>query len=352
MSKIGIIGDFHVGGRNDSIHLMNYQLKFLNDQFVPYLLKHKITDFVCLGDLFDRRQYTNHKTLDVWKEKFFDPLLTSGIKMHVLVGNHDCPFKHTLKANTIDLFLSHYDNIVIYDTPKTYILGENSFSFIPWICQDNESDVNEFIKSSKDSICFGHLELVGFDMYVGHTATEGMSKDVFKSFSMVYSGHYHHRSHSDNIYYTGSPFEFTWADYDDQKGFLILDTVSHSKRFIRNEYSLFHKIEWNDENQGTSYWKSFDTSDLCGKYVKLVVVKKTDPYQFDLLVDQLYNCGAADFKIVEEFCDIYVDDDDIATEDSLSLVESYIDQANIDADKPKLKSMMKSLYLEAMSTLE
>ena len=40
--------------------------------------------------------------------------------------------------------------------------------FIPWICDDNYEDSIETIKNSTSDICFGHLEIKGFEMHKGH----------------------------------------------------------------------------------------------------------------------------------------------------------------------------------------
>ena len=125
--RIAVLGDMHIGSRNASPITSAFQLKFFEDQFFPYLKKHKIDTILQSGDLFDSRRFSNHVILNEWKKRFFDPLQEAGIKFNVLLGNHDIALKNTLKVNTPSLFLSEYDNITIYDTPT-----EVSYDDMSW----------------------------------------------------------------------------------------------------------------------------------------------------------------------------------------------------------------------------
>jgi DNA repair exonuclease SbcCD nuclease subunit len=355
MSKIAILGDIHLGARNDSPHVMKYQLDILRNRFIPFLTKHKITEVICLGDLFDRRQYTNHRTLDRWMDEFFNPLQWAKIKFHLILGNHDLSLRNSLKVNSPSLFLSHYENIIIHDTPIDVEIGGNDFLILPWICAENYDISMDTIANSKSSVAFGHLELSGFEMNRGQVAVEGMSAEIFSRFEYVFSGHYHHKSDDGKIHYLGSPFEFTWGDHDDHRGFHVFDTESFDLEFIENDSTLFQRYEYNDKDKDSSYWKTFDLSNAKGKFVKLVVSHKSDTYQFDRLLDLFYNCDSADFKVIEDvsgFDSDVVDDDDLSLEDSMSLVDTYIDASEFDGNKESLKHLMKALYVESLSILE
>ena len=61
--------------------------------------------------------------------------------------------------------------------------------------------------------------------------------------------------------------------------------------------------------------------------------------------------GAYEVKIIEDFSEINAENvsDEIMenTEDTMHLVEKYIDDIDTDLDKNRFKDIMKSLYVEA-----
>jgi hypothetical protein len=60
-------------------------------------------------------------------------------------------------------------------------------------------------------------------------------------------------------------------------------------------------------------------------------------------------------KIIEDMSDLEsdaVDDDGIEMQDTISLIESYIDQVDTNLDNKKMKSFMKTLYTEALEVIE
>jgi DNA repair exonuclease SbcCD nuclease subunit len=93
--KIILLGDLHLGVRNDSLVFAENQLQFM-DEMLEYAKKQKIDTIFQLGDVFDRRKYTNHAVVDLWKRRFFDKIKELGIQFHILLGNHDVMYKNTL----------------------------------------------------------------------------------------------------------------------------------------------------------------------------------------------------------------------------------------------------------------
>lgn len=350
--KIALVGDIHLSARNDSLVVMNHQINFFENELFPYLKKHKIKTVLTCGDLFDRRKYTNHVVLNTWKARVFNYMRDNDIKFHVMIGNHDCPWANTLDANSPSLMLREYDNIIVHDEPKEIMLGKTKAALIPWMCKDNYTACVDTMQFTDAQVCFGHFDIQGFEMHRGQVSTEGLTTDAFKKFDMVISGHYHAKSQKGNITYLGTPYGMTWADAGDWRGFYTFDTSTRDLQFIRNPVDIFNKITWDDKGKGADYIKGFDTSGLENTFVKVVVVSKTDPYSFDKFCDRLYNMSLADLKIIEDMSDLEadaVDDDELELEDTMSLVDTYCDSVDTDVDKEKLKTLMKSLYVEALS---
>lgn len=354
MSKIALITDIHLGVKKSSELFAEYQWKFFDEQFIPTIVSRGIKEVIVLGDTFDNRKETNNKIVDFWLKTLWPKLESLGITVHMIVGNHDIASKNTLDVNTPNIFLSGYKNIKIYDKPATVELGGNDFLFVPWICDDNYKDCINAIKASKCSVVFGHFEFVGFDMGAGQIADHGMDHKLLSKYEYVFSGHYHHKSKKDNVIYLGNPFEFTWGDYDDPRGFHIFDTKDFSLEFIQNTEKMFVKFMYDDEGESNEYWKTFDVSAASGKHLRLVTVMKTDQYQYDRLVEACYNSGAADFKIVDSKIDVDVDIDveEIEHHGTADFIVDYIKEINtLPFERELLVSYMRQKYTEAVDTL-
>ena len=229
--KVALITDQHFGARNDSIHFLDFYEKFYKECFFPTLDSLGISTVLILGDTFDRRKYINFYSYKRAREMFFDKLAERDVQVYMLAGNHDTYFKNTNDVNSPELLLQEYNNITVIDTPQTIHLNyENAMHDIcmmPWICLENYENSMAEMKNTSAKLCMGHFEIEGFTMHRGMVSEGGLNRDIFGKFDMVFSGHYHHRSHSDNIHYLGNPYELTWQDYGDTRGFHIFDIDIH-----------------------------------------------------------------------------------------------------------------------------
>lgn len=344
--KICVLGDLHLGARNASPILCEYQLKYFETELFPYILEHKISTILQLGDLFDSRKFSNHVILYAWKQRFFNFLEEHNIEFITLLGNHDLAYKHSLSVSSTELFLNSYKNIKIIKSPQDTSICGVPFLLVPWICDENSNTVKSMIRDTDAIFCAGHFEFSGFEMQKGVSAHGETDTKDFDKFDLVFSGHYHTRSKKKNILYTGIPYEMTWADYDDQKGFHIFDAKTHKISFIKTKTSLFHRIEY-DDSDGL---KRMYVNSLKDAYVKVVVVNKTDPSHFDKFITNILLENPADLKIT----DIKIEFDDIDTGDMLKLddtktmITKFISQIETDLDKDVLGEYMHTLYINAL----
>jgi DNA repair exonuclease SbcCD nuclease subunit len=350
--KIALVTDTHFGARSDSLPFDNFFRKFYNEVFFPTLARERITTVIHLGDCFDRRKYINFNILKNCREYFFNELEERGMVVHMLAGNHDTYFKNTNEVNSLDLLLNEYNNIVTYDSPDTLQLDNFSILMMPWICADNYAECMDAIKNSTAPVLMGHLELAGFVMHKGMASEGGMDPKIFDKFDLVCSGHFHHRSRNKNIQYLGNPYEMTWNDYDDPRGFHILDTKTQELTFIENPYRMFVRYVYDDAKVDPD---SIDASMFAEKMVKLVVANKNDFYKFDQLIDRLYKQNLLELKIIEDFSEFEAEalgDENLDIEDTMSLLNSFVDTTETDADKPRIKTLLKELYVEAQNQEE
>lgn len=315
--------------------------KFYSEVFFPTLRERNIKTIYQFGDLFDRRKYVNFYTLEQCRKYFFDKMIEEDIKMTTLLGNHDIFWREQLTVNSPSLLLENYkSHIEIIDKP----IRRYFYDIIPWMCKDNEKEILSFIEQSKNPFCFGHFELKGFEMMKGIENHDGMDRALLSKYQKVFSGHFHTRSDKDNVMYLGTPYELFWSDYSDPKGFYILDDETNEVEFIQNKDPMFVKFYYDDSKA-----VDIDTSQVKDRYVKLVVLNKKDFSAFDKVVDGLYNNNPAELKIIEDMSEFEadVDDDNLNIEDTLSLLSDYVDAVETNADKEKLKSILRELYVEA-----
>jgi DNA repair exonuclease SbcCD nuclease subunit len=352
--KLAIITDQHFGARNDSVNFINFYEKFYTGTFFPKLLENNINTLLILGDTFDRRKYINFFSLKKTKEMFFDRLKELNIQVHMLAGNHDTYFKNTNEVNSVDLLLREYENVSVIDEPTTIVVDDTPICMMPWICPENYEDSMKVMRETNAEICMGHFEIEGFQMFRGVKSDEGFSPDIFNKFDLVFSGHYHHKSSAGNIHYLGNPYELTWSDFNDDRGFHFFDTSTRLLEFVKNPNSIFYKINYDDSiEDAIKYYSNLDLENYKDTYVKVIVTNKTNPFLFDMFLNNLYKVAPIDVSIVEDNIDLTegLEDDIISeAEDTLTILNKYVDNVQVDGiDNAKLKNILKMIYVEALN---
>jgi DNA repair exonuclease SbcCD nuclease subunit len=341
--RVAIITDQHFGARKNSKLFHDYFLKFYNDVFFPTLEEHGINTVVDMGDTFDSRKGIDFSALSWAKNNYYDRLREMGVKIHTIVGNHTAYYKNTNSVNAVDLLLREYDNVTVYSDPTEVMLGQLPVLFIPWINQENEANTLKLIEKTTCLCAMGHLELQGFRVNKQIVMEHGLDGKLFEKFKRVYSGHYHTRSDNGTVFYLGNPYEMFWNDVNDTRGFHIFDTETVTHEPVNNPYRLFYNIYYEDTN-----YQTFDTREYENKIARIIVRKKTDIKKFEKFVDKLYSSGVAELKIVENFVVQESEDfEAFESEDTLSILNRYIEEAEISLDKSVIKKMVQEIYQEA-----
>lgn len=348
--RIAILNDTHCGIRNSSDIFLKHADNFYSKVFFPYLLENNIKQIVHLGDYYDHRKFVNFKALNHNRKIFLDKLRDYGIAMDVIPGNHDTYYKNTNELNSLKELLGHYMNeIHIVMEPTVMKYGSLRMALLPWINSENYEDSMSFIRNCRADILGAHLELSGFNLMKGIVNKHGMDHKLFNRFEMVLSGHFHTKSKKDNIIYLGSQMEFFWSDVNDSKAFHVLDTETRELTAVHNPHTLFEKIVYDDTN--TDY-NTIEVDHLDNKFVKIIVVNKKDQFIFDRFIDRIQNRKIYELKIAEtfdEFIGENVDDESISVEDTSSLLDSYVESADTELDKDRIKINMRNLLTEAQA---
>ena len=342
MTLIACLTDTHYGCKKGSKHLHDHFELFYKNVFFPALEEHGIKTVIHMGDAFDNRKSIDFWGLDWTRRVVLEPLRK--YEVHMIVGNHDMFLRNSTEINAPQLLLKDYPNIKTYSSPTNTKVGGIDMTFIPWICTENHEETMNVIKKSKAKVAMGHLELQGFRVNKNLIMEDhGLDSNIFSKFTKVFSGHYHTRSDNGRIFYLGNPYEMYWTDVNDTRGFHIFDTETLEHTPINNPYKLFYNLYYED----TPY-QTFDAREYENKIVKIIVRKKTKAKDFEKFVDKLYTAGIQDLKIIENFEiqeseDFQVDEE----ENTISILNRYIDESEVQFDKNIIKGILQNLYKEA-----
>ena len=340
--KVALLTDTHWGARKSSRFLHDYFELFYKNIFFPTLEKEGITTVIHLGDAFDNRKGIDFWGLDWTKRVILEPL--SKYDVHMIVGNHDIFLRNSTELNAQELLLQEYPNIKTYSSPQTVNIGGLDIMMIPWICEVNEKQTFEELKRTKAKVAMGHLELQGFAVNKTMVMEDhGLKPDIFDKFKRVYSGHFHTRSTNGTVYYLGNTYQMFWSDVKDERGFHIFDTETLKHTPINNPYELFHIIYYEDNSH-----QMLDASRYENKIVKIIVRKKSRPQDFEKYIDKLYSAGVQELKIVENHIIEEIEDfEGCEEENTLSILNRYIDESEVSHDKTTIKNILQEIYKEA-----
>tara|TARA_Y100001963_G_scaffold151250_1_gene233757 strand:- start:730 stop:1770 length:1041 start_codon:yes stop_codon:yes gene_type:complete len=341
--KVAIITDQHFGFKKGSKLFHEYFQKFYEEVFFPILQERSIDTVIDMGDTFDSRKGIDLYSLNWSQKNYFDRLRDMGIHLTSIVGNHTAYYKNTNEINTIDLILREYDNIDVISQPEERQFDKLKVLFIPWISTDEKESSHAAIKKSKCKVAMGHLELNGFYAHHGYTMDSGAEIEPFKKFTKVFSGHFHTRSNDGKIYYLGNPYEMYWNDCNDKRGFHIFDTDTLALETINNPFQMYRIIFYDDTPRQLFKFKEYKN-----KIVKLIVKRKSSKKEYERFVDSLSAANPYDLKIVEKIDGTGLDDTIVEqTEDTMTLLDKYVDDLETNLDRIRIKSIIKNIYQEA-----
>jgi len=351
-TKIGrcaILADTHFGARADSPVFHDYFMRFYEDVFFPFLAKNNIKVVLHLGDFTDRRKYINFVTLNRLRNYFVRRLHELGITLICTVGNHDTFYKNTNEINSLQELFFDNPNIIILTEAEEVMFDGTKVLLVPWINENNIEKTLQLIKETDAKICFGHLELKGFLMNRGQKSEIGFDAAIFEKFDLVASGHFHHKSDNGKIFFLGTPYELNFADINDPRGFHTWEIDTTELDFYQNPHKMFYKIYYDDKDKPLEILTKKITDKYQGTHVKVIVQNRTNPNNFDKFMECLFSMLPADVKIEEDLSldegseEMVVD----MTEDTLTILNKYVDCLEIDTDKEKIKEELRTLYIEA-----
>jgi DNA repair exonuclease SbcCD nuclease subunit len=356
---IAICGDIHFGQRNFNKDVFAQQMMFFEEQFFPYLLENNIKFVVQVGDLFHDRNKIDWYIYNQINQRFLQWFDDNEVKLHLILGNHDLYTKSSLDHNSLSESTKSFKNVIVHDTVDKLVYQKYTLGFVPWIV-----DYKKYNLPDKCDICFGHFDLVGFPMMKGISSKEGLDYTVFKKYKQVYSGHYHCKSETDNVMMVGTPYQLTFNDYNEEKGFYVLDD-NFNYQYIDNTINpRFIKMYYED---GIITVVGLDIDDEISKedaialvknnYCRLYIKKADDQLALENFHASLIMNSCANYKIdmvnlvdvIEDYdseiFDEKFDEEDTTVQLILGCVEGMTFDVNL--DKNLLKELIKIEYKDA-----
>ena len=342
MTLIACITDTHWSFKKSSRHFHDYFELFYKNVFFPTLENYGIKTIIHMGDAFDNRKSIDFWGLEWTRRVILEPLRDYDV--HMIIGNHDIFLRNSTEINSPSLLLRDYPNIKTYSSPTNTVIDGVNMTLIPWICSENYDETMKVIEKSKAKIALGHLELNGFKVNSNMTMEDhGLNSTIFDKFERVYSGHFHTRSDNGKIFYLGNPYEMYWSDVNDTRGFHLIDTETLEHTPVNNPYKMFYNIYYEDTPH-----QLIDVTQYENKIVKVIVRKKTKQKDFDKFIDKLYTAKIQELKIIENF-EIQENVDFEVTEDenTLMILNRYIDESEFEFDKTRIKTIFQDIYKQA-----
>jgi DNA repair exonuclease SbcCD nuclease subunit len=169
----------------------------------------------------------------------------------------------------------------LYSTDEDLKKDENGmFKFLPYT-------KNEELIPKEGEILFTHIPIADFSFDNAYHATEkhAFKKDLFSSFSLVFTGHFHRHQSQKNIVYVGSPVQMNFGEEGQKKGFVVFDTGNLSWEFIHYQEAPTYK---------TIDIRNFTNFNPRNKFVGVRIDEKIE--NLVKLKKILYEKGALDIK--------------------------------------------------------
>jgi hypothetical protein len=255
--KIFMLGDLHLGVRNNSMDWAKIQSDYLINHFFKQVDKAGFDPeqdiLMQFGDWNHVRESTNIRiwqtSLDIAKK--LSDKFKKGI--YIILGNHDVYYKDRTDTHSLKGFDLMFPNIKIFEQPEIVTVnGSTKILMLPWV--ESESGITQIIKDNNSAdYVFCHADIKGFDLNSFTKLHHGLDPKDLVNFKKIYSGHIHIRQEKKNMLYLGTPYEMDRGDRGNAKGFYTLD-VSKSK----------HTEEFYPNNVSPNYLK-WDITELLSK---------------------------------------------------------------------------------------
>lgn len=350
MNKVLIIGDLHIGARNNSGVFLEFMKNYFTKELYPLIESEGVTHVIQLGDTLDKRKSIDFTVSAFLIKEWFSWFDDHDVQLWSIIGNHDTYYKSTNELSGVKQYEPIFRNVHIVDEPTVLELGKTRFHLVPWISPENKIQIEEYIANvpsrNEYQILCGHFELIGFPINRDFISTHGsIELNSFSGFNHVFSGHYHTPSINGIIEYVGTPYSLTWNDYGDKKKVVLLDPddPEYSRKEVFTRNSLFHKIFFQNEMDASNL-------DLPRKAFLKVIIQEQSPLA-DIFINDLMDlydpssCQVMDMSSIDTAEESLNELDILELDDPFQILMKSIESI----EDPFISSELLSIYKEAQS---
>lgn len=196
-----LLTDTHFGIKQNSTTWLQSQLKFINEQIIPYIKNHRVDKIIHLGDVFDSRSSISPMIATIVRNKFIE---MAGLvdEFIIIAGNHDFYSPSSDKYDTLSMVFRDCG----IDLVVGNVLIEDNDIFVPWYCYKDDLTPLLKIHPEIDNI-YTHADIFGEDREITSQYTSKYSCNVF-------SGHIHSPNidKGSGLYNLGSCYSLNFAD--------------------------------------------------------------------------------------------------------------------------------------------
>ena len=243
--KIFVLGDLHLGVRNNSVEWSDIQTSYLLDTFLRQVDEEGFDpdrDIVFqVGDWNHVRESTNVRIQEVSQRIARELCAKFKRGVYFFVGNHDCYYKDRIDVHSLQGYDKMYPNFYIFERPTKIQINFNDVLIMPWI--ENLEEMRQVLRVfNKANYLFCHADFAGFNLNSFTKLEHGLVDEDIAHFKKIYSGHIHIRQEKGNVLYVGTPYEMDRGDLGNQKGFYVIDVTSYDfkEKFVPNLDSPRH----------------------------------------------------------------------------------------------------------------
>lgn len=268
MAKRAVVsGDHHIHAHKGSMERLYDCLDVLKWVFKT-ALTNAIPDVFILGDLMQDRVKIHtlayHEVFRLFRKYAAD----EGLRVHVLLGNHDCWQNNSWEVNTVAP-LGSIPNVQVIDRPCSYEVQGRMIDWMPY----SKDPARHLLGLGKGDILLGHLSIAEAQYSINRTQwtdlpveceadMDKLEVERLNRWKKVLLGHIHMCQWIGNVEYLGSPLELRSDECGVDKHIAVIDLDTLEMKYFKNTFSPRHILVHESE---------VESADLDNNFVTVIV---------------------------------------------------------------------------------